>query len=95
MELAQAAAQPSTVVVKFGAQLASATRRPCVAVGRAHVEQTEWTLVKVWSGGVAATLSVESTVENINCERGVNARRGVNAGAPTRDAGAVCHPPPL
>ena len=68
MELAQAAAQPSTVVVKFGAQLASTTRKPCDAVGRVHVEQTEWTLLKVWSGGVAATLSVESTVENINCE---------------------------
>ena len=57
MELAQAAAQPSTVVVKFGAQLASTTRKPCDAVGRAHVEQTEWTLVKVWSGGVAVDAS--------------------------------------
>ena len=70
VELAQAAAQPSTVVVKFGAQLASTTRKPCDAVGRAHVEQTEWTLRKVWSGGVAAALSVERCVENIKqlCE---------------------------
>ena len=53
----QAVAQPSTVVVKFGAQLASTTRKPCDAVGRAHVEQTEWTLRKVWSGGVAVEAS--------------------------------------